>query len=67
MDARPARGLSGRATVSTARSNDHEVDLGHFDEDEVRSVFDADPWMVHLVFRIKDVRAWTLWLDGRSR
>jgi uncharacterized protein len=37
------------------------------DEDAVRSVFDADPWTVHRVFRIKDVRAWTLWLDGRSR
>jgi uncharacterized protein len=37
------------------------------DEDAVRSAFDADPWTVHRVFRIKDVRAWTLWLDGRSR
>ena len=31
------------------------------------SIFDADPWTVHRVFRIKDVRAWSLWLDGRSR
>jgi hypothetical protein len=37
------------------------------DEDALRSVFAADPWTVHQVFRIKDVRAWTLWLDGRSR
>jgi hypothetical protein len=37
------------------------------DEDAVRSVFDADPWTVHGVFRIKDVRAWSLWLDGRAR
>jgi hypothetical protein len=37
------------------------------DEDAVRSIFDADPWTVHRVFLIKDVRAWTLWLDGRSR
>jgi uncharacterized protein len=35
------------------------------DEDSVRSVFDADPWTVHQVFRIKQVRPWTLWLDGR--
>jgi hypothetical protein len=37
------------------------------DEDAVRSIFDDDPWTVHRVFRIKDVRAWSLWLDGRSR
>lgn len=37
------------------------------DEGSLRSVFDADPWTVQRVFRIKAVRAWTLWLDGRSR
>ena len=37
------------------------------DETAVRSIFDADPWTVHQVFRIKDIRLWTLWLDGRSR
>jgi uncharacterized protein YciI len=37
------------------------------DEDAVRSVFDSDPWTVHQVFRIKQIRPWTLWLDGRSR
>ena len=37
------------------------------DSGAVRSAFEADPWTVHRVFRIKDVRAWTLWLDGRSR
>jgi uncharacterized protein YciI len=37
------------------------------DEDAARSIFDDDPWTVHRVFRMKDVRAWTLWLDGRSR
>ena len=37
------------------------------DEDAARAIFDADPWTVHGVFRIKDVRAWSLWLDGRSR
>jgi uncharacterized protein YciI len=35
------------------------------DENAVQSVFDADPWTVHRVFRIKDVRRWTLWLDSR--
>jgi hypothetical protein len=33
----------------------------------VRSAFDADPWTVHQVFRIKQIRPWALWLDGRSR
>ena len=37
------------------------------DEASVRSAFDADPWTVHRVFRIRQVRPWTLWLDGRSR
>ena len=37
------------------------------DEAAVRSIFGADPWTVHRVFRIKDIRPWTLWLDGRSR
>ena len=37
------------------------------DEGTVRSIFDADPWALHQVVRIKDVRAWRLWLDGRSR
>jgi uncharacterized protein len=37
------------------------------DEAAVRSAFEPDPWTVHQVFRIKQVRAWTVWLDGRSR
>jgi uncharacterized protein YciI len=37
------------------------------DEDAVRKAFDADPWTVHQVFRIRQIRPWTLWLDGRSR
>ncbi len=37
------------------------------DEGTLRSIFDADPWAVQQVFRIKDVRTWSLWLDGRSR
>jgi uncharacterized protein len=37
------------------------------DEGTLRSIFDADPWTVHRVFRIKNVRTWALWLDGRSR
>ena len=36
-------------------------------EEAVRSAFDADPWTVHQVFRIKQIRPWSLWLDGRSR
>ena len=36
-------------------------------EEALRSIFAADPWAVHQVFRIKDVRVWTLWLAGRSR
>ena len=35
------------------------------DENAVWAVFDADPWSVHQVFRIKSVWPWTLWLDGR--
>ena len=37
------------------------------DEAAAWSVFDADPWTAHRVFRVKDVRPWRLWLDGRSR
>ena len=37
------------------------------DEDALRSFFDPDPWTVHRVFRIKAIRSWTIWLDGRSR
>jgi hypothetical protein len=36
------------------------------DENGVRPVFDADPWAVHHVFRVKSVWPWTLWLDGRG-
>jgi uncharacterized protein YciI len=35
------------------------------DEPELRSIFSDDPWTVSGVFRIKEVRPWTLWLDGR--
>jgi uncharacterized protein YciI len=37
------------------------------DEPALRSIFSRDPWMVNGVFRIKEVRSWTWWLDGRSR
>ena len=37
------------------------------DEEALRSAFEPDPWTVHQVFRIKQVRAWTVWLDGRPR
>jgi len=36
------------------------------DEDALRAIFAADPWTVHQVFRLKEVRPWTLWLDVRS-
>ena len=36
------------------------------DKSTLRSIFDADPWTVNQIFRIKDIRLWTLWLDGRS-
>jgi uncharacterized protein len=35
------------------------------DEAAARAVFDADPWMKHQVFRLKEVRAWTILLDSR--
>lgn len=35
------------------------------DEDAVRAAFARDPWMVHGIFRLSDVRRWTIWLDGR--
>lgn len=35
------------------------------DEPALRSIFSDDPWTVSGVFRIKEVRPWTLWLDGR--
>ncbi|MHB1089157.1 MAG: YciI family protein [Acidimicrobiales bacterium] len=35
------------------------------DEAHVRSIFDDDPWLRSGVFRVKEVRAWTWWLDGR--
>lgn len=37
------------------------------DERTLRAVFDADPWIVHGIFRLKQVWPWTVWLDGRSR
>ena len=36
-------------------------------EEAVRATFAEDPWIVHGIFRLKDVRRWTIWLDGRSR
>lgn len=35
------------------------------DEAAARAVFSADPWLKHQVFRLKEIRAWTIWLDGR--
>lgn len=36
-------------------------------EEALRAVFDGDPWIRHRVFRLKEIRAWTIWLDGRAR
>jgi uncharacterized protein YciI len=36
------------------------------DEGAARAAFDSDPWTVHGIFRLKDVRRWTIWLDGRA-
>jgi len=41
------------------------VEAAH--ESAAWEVFDADPWMVRQVFRVKSVWPWTLWLDGRGR
>ncbi len=35
-------------------------------ESEVRSIFGRDPWTLNGVFRTKDVRPWTWWLDSRK-
>ena len=35
------------------------------DENELRAIFGEDPWATTGLLRIKDVRAWTIWLDGR--
>jgi uncharacterized protein len=35
------------------------------DEEELRSIFREDPWSTSGILRIKEVRAWTLWLDCR--
>ena len=34
--------------------------------DEVRREFEADPWSVHDVLPVADVREWTIFLDGRA-
>jgi len=35
--------------------------------DEVRAWFDADPWAVHDILPVREVREWTIFLDGRAR
>ncbi len=35
------------------------------DEQELRSIFSADPWAISGVLRIKEVQTWSIWLDGR--
>ena len=56
--------------LEVASDNDEDIALLAVQapsEDALRSIFAADPWAVHQVFRITDVRVWTFWLDGRSR
>jgi uncharacterized protein len=69
-----ADGLVGRGVViigGPIASDDPEdialLAVEAADEDAARAIFDADPWTVHQVFRVKSVRAWSLWLDGRGR
>lgn len=35
------------------------------DEHELRSTFAQDPWAMSAILRIKEIRTWTIWLDGR--
>lgn len=35
------------------------------DEKVLRSIFAEDPWALNYVLRIKEVRPWTVWHDGR--
>lgn len=35
------------------------------DDQELRSIFGEDPWARSGILSIKDVWAWTIWLDGR--
>jgi hypothetical protein len=32
----------------------------------VRAADESDPWATSGVLRVKDVRTWTIWLDGRG-
>ena len=34
--------------------------------DEVRGWFEADPWSVHDVLPVREVREWTVYLDDRG-
>ncbi|HEX5114409.1 MAG TPA: hypothetical protein VFW65_04335 [Pseudonocardiaceae bacterium] len=36
------------------------------DTDAVHETFAVDPWIVSGVLRLRSVRPWTLWLDGRD-
>ncbi len=37
------------------------------DAEDVHRTFAVDPWVVSGVLRLRSVRPWTLWLDGRSQ
>ena len=65
MDDLVARGLielagpfaDGSGALSVVRSDS---------VDEVRRWFEADPWSVQDVLPVREVREWTIFLDGRS-
>jgi uncharacterized protein YciI len=36
------------------------------DKEAVHEAFAQDPWIKHGIFRLKEVRQWSIWLDGRA-
>ena len=35
--------------------------------EQVQALFAGDPWLVHGVFRLRDIWPWTIWLDAGGR
>jgi uncharacterized protein YciI len=67
-----ADGLVGQGVIVLGGpiSSDDQEDLALIlveaaDEEDVRSIFEKDPWTANQVFSIKEVRSWLLWLDSR--
>lgn len=70
--ARFADGLVGRGVIVLGGpiGSDSDEDVALLvvespDEEALRSTFGEDPWAVDGILRIKEVRPWTIWLDGR--